>query len=155
MGVTWWCIFDWYSHQHSSGFQSMGLYTMDRSTPKLVRNALKSGYETFYNLGGMAVTVIDDEEKILPEYFELEQNYPNPFNPSTVIKYKLAAADHVQIKVFNILGKEVTTLINKEQPAGEYKINFNAAEYGLSSGIYIYKLISNENTNAKKMIYLK
>lgn len=156
MGVTWWCIFDWYSHQHSSGFQSMGLYTMDRSTPKLVRDVLKNGYEPYYNLGGVAmITDIENEESLQPDHFSLEQNYPNPFNPNTVISWKLVIGSYVQLKVFNVLGREVVSLINRNLLPGEYEINFNAAEYELSSGIYIYKLITNEFTEAKKMICLK
>jgi len=154
MGVTWWCIFDWYSHQHSSGFQSMGLYTMDRSTPKLVRDALKNGYEPFYNLGGTIVTDVEEELQ-QPDHFALDQNYPNPFNPNTIISYKVTVDGYVTLKVFDILGREVASLINKEESPGEYRINFDAAEYGLSSGIYIYKLISSEYTDSKKMIYLK
>ena len=156
MGVTWWCIFDWYSHGHPNGFQSMGLYTMDRSTPKLVRDALKNGYEPYYNLGGVAIiTDVEDEESLQPDHFALEQNYPNPFNPNTVISWKVAVGGYVQLKVFDVLGREVANLINKEQLAGEYRINFNAAEYELSSGIYIYKLVTNEFTDVKKMIYIK
>ncbi len=154
MGVTWWCIFDWYSHQHSSGFQSMGLYTMDRSTPKLVRDALKNGYEPFYNLGGTIVTDVEEELQ-QPDHFALDQNYPNPFNPNTIISYKVTVDGYVTLKVFDILGREVASFINKEESPGEYRINFDAAEYGLSSGIYIYKLISSEYTDSKKMIYLK
>jgi beta-galactosidase len=156
MGVTWWCIFDWYSHQHSSGFQSMGLYTMDRSMPKLVRDALKNGYELYYELGGVAeVTDIKGGKLPQPDHFSLEQNYPNPFNPTTSIEYRVLSREYVSLKVFDVLGREVANLVNNEKPPGEYKINFNAAEYRLSPGVYIYRLITKVFTDTKKMIFLK
>ena len=64
----------------------------------------------------------------LPAQFELSQNYPNPFNPSTVIKYSLPSKEFVQLRVFNVLGNEIATLVNEVQEAGNYTIEFNAAK---------------------------
>ena len=85
--------------------------------------------------------------------FSLEQNYPNPFNPSTEIKYSVPSASVVSLKIFNLLGQEITTLVNQEQKAGTYSVNFNASK--LSSGMYIYRLQAGENTITKKMTLIK
>ena len=85
--------------------------------------------------------------------FELKQNYPNPFNPSTVITYTVAERGRVNLKIYDILGREVATLINEEKPAGQYNVKFNAAN--LPSGVYLYRLQAGENVQTKKMILLK
>ncbi|MEB2295533.1 MAG: T9SS type A sorting domain-containing protein, partial [Ignavibacteria bacterium] len=89
----------------------------------------------------------------LPESYSLEQNYPNPFNPNTVISYQLPVNGFVTLKVYDILGSEVTTLVNEEKTAGRYEINYNASS--LASGVYLYKLQVNDFINVKKMILLK
>lgn len=88
-----------------------------------------------------------------PDLFSLSQNYPNPFNPSTKISYRIKEKGHVYLKVFDILGKEVATLINKVQTPGQYNISFNGNN--LPSGIYIYSLEINNKTLSKKMALLK
>jgi len=107
------------------------------------------------------VTKVDDN-KIVVEDFRLGQNYPNPFNPSTKIKFTipqsviLSEAKNlipVQLKVYDILGNEVATLVNEEKPAGIYEVEFDA--FGLSSGIYFYKLNSGNFVQTKKMILLR
>ena len=85
--------------------------------------------------------------------FQLDQNYPNPFNPSTEITYTIPSKSFVTLKIFNILGKETTTLINEEKAQGFYFVNFNAEN--LPAGIYIYKIIAGKYTATKKMILLK
>jgi len=89
----------------------------------------------------------------LPQEFQLQQNYPNPFNPSTVITYSIAKAGNVTLKVYNMLGQDVATLVNGYQAANTYKVNFNAS--GLSSGVYFYKLTSGNNEIIKKMVLMK
>jgi hypothetical protein len=89
----------------------------------------------------------------LPKEFRIEQNYPNPFNPETKICYQVPEAKQISIKVYDILGREVMTLVDGKQEAGYYEIKFNGKN--LSSGIYIYRLIG-ENVNlVKKMMFLK
>jgi beta-glucuronidase len=153
MGVTWWCIFDWYSHQHGSGFQSMGLYRMNRDTLKLVGTTLKNAYEPYYNIGGMVTDLGDEENLPVPINYNLGQNYPNPFNPATEIKFDIMNSGFVSLKVYDILGNLVQELVNKEMNPGSYKVNFNASN--LSSGVYLYKLQTGEFTSSKKMVLLK
>jgi hypothetical protein len=90
---------------------------------------------------------------IAPKEFVLEQNYPNPFNPSTTIKFQLPNDGMVTLKVYDILGNEVTTLINEQKPQGRYEVNFNASQ--LASGVYVYKLRAGDFISSKKMIHLK
>ena len=92
-------------------------------------------------------------EQELPEAFQLQQNYPNPFNPSTDISYTITKAGNVTLKVYNMLGQDVATLVNGFQAANTYKVNFNAS--GLSSGVYFYKLSTGNNEMIKKMVLMK
>ena len=89
----------------------------------------------------------------LPTSYAMEQNYPNPFNPSTVINYQLPQAGFVTLKVYDILGNEVKTLVNEFKSAGKYSTNFGASN--LASGIYIYQLKSGSYISIKKMILAK
>ncbi|HRI47692.1 MAG TPA: T9SS type A sorting domain-containing protein [Ignavibacteriaceae bacterium] len=97
------------------------------------------------------VDVEDENYKELD--FKLYQNYPNPFNPKTTIEYELKEFLLVSLKVYDVLGKEIATLVNEEKPSGRYSTNFNGK--GLSSGIYYYKLTIGGNTQIKKMILLQ
>jgi hypothetical protein len=85
--------------------------------------------------------------------YDLAQNYPNPFNPSTLITYSIPASSNVVLKVYNVLGKLITTLVNENQEAGIYKVNFDAR--GLSNGIYFYKIQAGNYSAIKKMLLLK
>ncbi len=103
---------------------------------------------------------IKNSKKELPLSFTLYQNYPNPFNPSTRIKYSIppletlhAKSQQVQLKIYDILGREIATLVNKNQSPGNYEVTFDAT--GLSSGIYFYTLKVNGYTNTKKLIVSK
>jgi hypothetical protein len=89
----------------------------------------------------------------VPENYSLEQNYPNPFNPSTTIKYSIPSSGYITLKVFDVLGNEIATLVNEEKPAGTYKVEFEAESF--SSGIYFYKLLAGDFIETKKMILLK
>jgi len=90
---------------------------------------------------------------IIPDKFTLSQNYPNPFNPSTKIRYSLPQKGFVTIKVFDMLGRDVTNLINEEQNAGQHEVNFKANN--LPSGIYFYRITAGGSAITKKMILLK
>ena len=105
-------------------------------------------YSVYYN------GITDVKEKVAtPSKYTLEQNYPNPFNPSTKISYSLPKATHVSLKVYDVLGNEITTLVNKNQSAGNYKVNFDASN--LTSGVYFYKISTNNFSQVRKMMLLK
>jgi len=97
----------------------------------------------------------------IPEEFRLYQNYPNPFNPSTRIKYQVSSSSQVVLKVYDVLGNEVATLVNEEKPAGEYEVEFSATggpasgTRDLVSGIYFYQLRAGAFVQTKKMILIK
>jgi hypothetical protein len=99
------------------------------------------------------VTDMDAELITQPSEFTLEQNYPNPFNPSTSIHYAIGTRQFVQLKVYDVLGNEIATLVEEFKPAGSYEIDFNASQ--LSSGLYMYKLKAGEFISTKKMILIK
>lgn len=90
---------------------------------------------------------------ILPESFELSQNYPNPFNPTTTISFALPKSSQVSLTVFNILGQEVARLVDGTMPAGTHQVNFDASN--VSSGIYFYRIQTDEFSEQKKMVLLK
>lgn len=140
-------------------------WTLPESTPYFPRiyavldpdNAIDEIHET--NNKGWKVlnykegtTGVENEDALLNS-FKLKQNYPNPFNPSTTIEYVIPRAGHVSLKVYDMLGSEVATLINEEVKPGRYSINFNAGN--LASGVYFYRLESGNFASVQKLILLK
>jgi hypothetical protein len=116
--------------------------------------------EIIHNAEGSPDTIIvtgdgvtDVEDNLQPIVYNLEQNYPNPFNPNTMIKYSIPEISKVVVKMYNLLGEEVATLVNEEKVAGYYQIEFNAAN--LPSGVYFYQLKAGDYVNTKKMVLLK
>ena len=102
------------------------------------------------------VTSVKEETKfIIPNNFILYQNYPNPFNPSTVISYQLSVASDVKLNIYDILGRKITTLIDKTIPAGKHEIKFDASKYNLSSGVYFYQIKVGTFITTQKMVLLK
>jgi len=101
----------------------------------------------------VVITNVENIQNNLPSKFVLEQNYPNPFNPTTTVKYSIPNSGNVTLKVYDVLGNEVATLVNEERPAGVYEVEFDASR--LSSGIYFYKLLSGVFISTKKMILIK
>lgn len=98
-------------------------------------------------------TSVEQTEGVVPTEFALEQNYPNPFNPSTKIVYNVNATGKVKLEVFDILGKHVATLIDQEQQVGQYKVDFDGSK--LSSGVYVYRLSTENFVQSKKMMLMK
>ena len=98
-------------------------------------------------------TITSAEENFLPSEFILYQNYPNPFNPTTILSFVIRHVSFVSLKIYDVLGNEISTLVNEEKPAGEYEINFIADN--LPSGIYFYQLKSGNYSETKSMILLK
>jgi hypothetical protein len=118
---------------------------------------LKDGWPYWVDSTKTVVTAIEKED-LKPLTFKLGQNYPNPFNPITKIKYVIPSvgtqrAVSVQLKVYDVLGNEVATLVNEVKPAGSYEVEFNASKF--SSGIYFYQLKAGKYTEIKKMILLR
>jgi beta-glucanase (GH16 family) len=102
------------------------------------------------NVGFARVEQISSQK---PTAFQLEQNYPNPFNPSTAIRYQVSATSAVRLAVFDMLGRQVATLVNERQAAGSYQVTFNAAN--LASGTYFYRLQAGAFTETRKMMLVK
>ncbi|MBK8947158.1 MAG: endo-1,4-beta-xylanase [Ignavibacteriae bacterium] len=96
---------------------------------------------------------VEEDLSIIPDRFELEQNYPNPFNPITSINYNIAYTTKVSLKIFDILGREIQTLVNEVKSPGRYNISFNAQN--ISSGVYFYQLTAGNFSSIKKLIVLK
>jgi hypothetical protein len=107
------------------------------------------------NLAFVLNSIIDIKQvgTEIPGAYSVRQNYPNPFNTITKISFDIPKKSFISLKVYNILGKEVATLVNEEKSAGKYILDFSASN--LSSGIYFYKLESNDFTETKRMIVLK
>ena len=104
------------------------------------------------NNGGGLITKVEDVNSA-PINFSLMQNYPNPFNPATKISFSIPELADVQLKIFDVLGREVSLLINEEKPAGNYEVEFNASK--LASGIYFYRLKSGKFIDTKKMTLIR
>ena len=100
------------------------------------------------------VKVTDAEENVYAQiHFELSQNYPNPFNPSTTFRFQIPVQNYVTLKVYDILGNEIATIVNEQLPTGSYKYQWNAS--CLASGVYIYRLQAGNYVNTKKLILMK
>ena len=116
-----------------------------------------SGY-AIINVLDATTGVQDDNNQ--PYEFSLSQNYPNPFNPSTKIKFEIPGKTRndnilVTLKIYDVLGNEVATLVNSEKPPGNYEVTFNAGKYNLPSGVYFYRLKAGNFIESKKMILLR
>ncbi len=121
-----------------------------------IQNSVANSRDKYNSL----ITDISNEAPKLPIEFSLSQNYPNPFNPSTTIKYSIPVVDarrgvspQVLLKIYNTLGQEVATLVNKEQSAGNYEVTFDA--FQLASGTYIYRIVAGDFAATKKLMLLK
>ncbi|MDP4116570.1 MAG: T9SS type A sorting domain-containing protein, partial [Bacteroidota bacterium] len=122
----------------------MSLLTAQDNT-RLIRKVFNNNFTNFYT--GVS------SNNITVKNYKLEQNFPNPFNPVTTINYQLPKSGEVTIRVYDILGNEVKTLVNENKQAGSYSVNFNASK--LSSGVYIYRLTSSGICISQKMLLLK
>jgi len=103
--------------------------------------------------GDTTVVSVEDEAQNLPTEFSLDQNYPNPFNPSTTINYSISQLEFVTLKVYDVLGNEIATLVNEEKSIGSYEVEFDGSD--LTSGIYFYALRSGNFNDTKKLVLLK
>ncbi|MDP1676030.1 MAG: alpha-amylase family glycosyl hydrolase [Bacteroidota bacterium] len=146
--VPWLGLGTWYNiHDQSQQYvyqDPISSITLDPYTVKIYSN--KSDAQ-------LGITAVSVSKEKFPETFALLQNYPNPFNPTTVIRYRLSANNAVSLKVYDIVGREVATLVNERQEAGSYQTSFNAQ--GLSSGLYYYQLRAGNYSEVKKMLLMK
>ena len=136
---------------------SFTIETTDSSTHELfttVSDILYAGFSCWqYTREDPLSTTGTVDNNHMPLTFALQQNYPNPFNPVTTIRYSVPELSKVQIKVYDVLGNEISTLVNEEKPAGTYEITWDAAN--LSSGVYFYQIKAGEFTGTKKMILIR
>lgn len=128
-------------------------FTLGESTVGKSSNASGIGMMGFWSVYQQDVLTSVDDEGQVPVEYKLEQNYPNPFNPATTIKFAVAEKSRVIIKIYNITGEEITTLINEEKDRGWYEVKFNSG--GLSSGIYLCRMQAGNYVSIKKMMMLK
>lgn len=151
--VGWWALDGGFAAPSSST-------TMAKSAVGQVFAGTSTGTSSVVNTGFLADTLLRSvitgvlpEAGGVPREFLLHQNYPNPFNPATTIRYELPHAAHTVLKIYNILGQEVMTLVNEEKPAGVYDVRFNAG--GLASGMYVYRLRAGDFVAVKKLLIVK
>jgi len=117
--------------------------------PKYIITAMKGAMSVL----GIPVGIYEEATESMPTTYTLQQNYPNPFNPSTTIKFSIPKAGNVKLVVYDVLGKEVATLVNNFLNAGQYNFQFNASN--LASGIYLYRLETNNFVQTNKMLLMK
>jgi hypothetical protein len=140
-----------------------GTYTVAADLPGAEALQSKSATVSYSPTGAplgavvdLSLTVVTDAEEVVatrPETFTLAQNYPNPFNPSTMISYQLPTAGHVELWVYDVLGREVAVLVNGVQNSCAHTVTFNAS--ALASGVYVYRLSAGSMTDTKKMLFMK
>jgi len=147
----------------------MGLIHMNRTTEKVSAERVRETYLPYYTSAGIINDVAERDRISLPAArptaFALGQNYPNPFNPETRIRYSVPAGSgsngsasaatgaNVRIAVYDLLGREVTVLVDEKKAVGSYEVTFDAA--GLASGVYLYRLKAGAFVETKRMIVVK
>ncbi len=148
-GATW--------NSVTSAFLDDGAYTLIADSTNIYAGLFGSVATegVYYHPISALITSVSNDGKKVPSRFSLSQNYPNPFNPTTTITYDIPAGTygHTSLRVYNILGREVATLVNETKAAGTYHVTFDASK--LPSGIYFYRLQSGSFTQTKKLVVLK
>ncbi len=142
-----------FKHQFSDWLYSVNVMpSIDGNYSYELLAGTREGKVTCFS-GGVDNITSTDLSEVIPTEFLLHQNYPNPFNPSTKIEFKIPEAGLVNLKVYDILGSEVATLVNEVKPVGSYEVEFDAST--LASGIYFYRIQSGNFIETKKMVLLK
>jgi hypothetical protein len=121
----------------------------------LVRKATITGKTPQYLKPSTLISGITTTNAEIPKEPVLHQNYPNPFNPTTLISYQLSASSVVKLKVYDLLGKEIMTLVDQYQPSGKYTVSFDSQRYSFPSGIYFYRITAGNYSKLMKMVILK
>ena len=130
----------------------MNTSVSDEITGQVPNNEFGYGRIDAYAAMQQLITSVEENAEI-PNQFSLSQNYPNPFNPNTVIKYNIPSINFVSVKVYDVLGNEVSILVNEIKPPGSYNVTFDGSE--LSSGVYFYRINAGNFQQVKKMIFIK
>ncbi len=152
MATTWWTAFDWYSSQQPTSIQSMGVIKMNRTTQKLVATRLASAYAPYYKNSDLT-GVGNEVTSAMPASVSLDQNFPNPFNPTTAIRFQLSTSGRVSLRVFDVLGRQVATLVDEIRQPGFHTTHWDASRF--PSGVYIYSLTAARFRDTKKMVLAK
>ena len=128
---------------------------MDIITSILVNNSNPPGTNSWFlgNYEQIGTVGISPASNQLPSDFVLHQNYPNPFTPVTNIRFDLSARSNVTLKVYDVTGREVTTLVNEVKPAGSYTVSFDGSS--LASGVYFYRIQAGDFVHTKRMMLVK
>ncbi len=134
-----------------SGLETSGSYQIKITCD--TQTSLYSYSDSTFTITGTEATTEAHNEAVIPVENSLAQNYPNPFNPSTAINYSVAEAGYVTLKVYDITGREVASIVNENKPAGKYSVSFNGSR--LASGVYFYILRSGNFVQTKKFMLLK
>jgi len=143
---------DWGSQTDTGGSNRICILDSMRGWSSWVGNNI--GIKRTTNGGGIITyTGLQQISEEVPQNYKLLQNYPNPFNPITNIKYQIVENSYVLLKVYDILGREITTLVNEQQKAGTYLVDWNAESN--PSGTFFYRLITYHYTETKKMLLIK
>ncbi len=139
------------------GYQANSSYMLTSTVGQTIigksENTNHQALTGFWQMYLQNVLLDVNREDALPLEFKLEQNYPNPFNPSTIIKFGIPERSNVQIKIYDLLGSEVITLLNQELGKGWYDLTFNASRF--SSGFYIYRMEAGNYISTRKMLIIK
>ncbi len=166
-------VFDFYTtgfneriYEYDSSFQTIvrqwnlarinGVYStfgFDFARGKMYAGYFDMGVVEVFNIGGTTSVKDFENDNSNPKSFALYQNYPNPFNPTTTIKFQVSGFRFVSLKIFDVLGREVTTLVEGELPAGEYSTSFDALDF--SSGLYFYTLAMDDVVATNKFVVVK
>ena len=141
--------------QATASWQASSSVGQCTSSPQLKGSQyfMQSGFNPIVKGLQMVVTVNTPEAETKPTVYRLYQNYPNPFNPATTIQFELPKRSKVTLKIFNVLGSELATLIDKEMNAGEYKVVFDA--HGFPSGVFFYRIQAEGFVQSRKLLLLK
>src|SRR5512140_1287869 len=130
---------------------------MFAGSASIASGGVRSGFLVYPFRSPLSSGIQASGEKDLPTTYDLSQNYPNPFNPLTIIKYTIAGAggqdpgaSNTRLVVYDLLGREVATLVNERKAAGKYEVSFDAS--GLASGVYVYRLTAGSFVQSRKMI---
>ena len=143
-------IYDTGVHQMDSG--QFGLYSFQQDVDGI------AAYFDNIVVNSLVSAVDDNSETGLPDGFSLKQNYPNPFNPETQISYQLATGGYISLNIYDLLGREIKTLVSEDQPSGNYTVSWNGKDESgniVPSGIYLYTLNAGNIVESKKMILMK